>query len=80
MLDARFAQIVRRHLRYLPPERDLAADAPLRDLGLDSMAAVALLLTVEEEFAVTLPDEPGLDETLRTAGTLWAALDSARNG
>src|SRR5204863_4184868 len=39
-----FVAILRRHLRYLPPDEELAPDAPLRALGLDSMAAVALML------------------------------------
>ena len=32
-------------------------DAPLREQGLDSLDMVNLLLTMEEEYAVVIPDE-----------------------
>src|SRR5204863_6516932 len=50
-MNEAFVAILRRHLRYLPPEDELTPDAPLRALGLDSMAAVALMLDLEDAFA-----------------------------
>jgi acyl carrier protein len=73
-----FVAILRRYLRYLPPDEELAPDAPLRALGLDSMAAVALMLDLEDEFATVLPDERLSAETFATAGSLWSAIASVR--
>jgi acyl carrier protein len=72
-----FVAILRRHLRYLPPDEELAPDAPLRALGLDSMAAVALMLDLEDEFATVLPDERLSGATFATARSLWSAIVSA---
>ena len=71
-----FLAILRRHLRYLPPDEDLAPDVPLRALGLDSMAAVALMLDLEDEFATILPDERLTGDTFATARSLWSAIAS----
>ena len=76
-MNEAFVAILRRHLRYLPPEDELAPDAPLRALGLDSMAAVALMLDLEDEFATVLPDERLTGETFATARSLWSAIASA---
>jgi acyl carrier protein len=72
-----FSAILRRHLRYLPPDKPLAPDAPLRDLGLDSMAAVTLMLDLEDEFGITLPDSELTRNTFATPAALWAAVDAA---
>jgi acyl carrier protein len=72
-----FSAILRRHLRYLQPGEPLAPDAPLRDLGLDSMAAVTLMLDLEDEFGVTLPDSELTRHTFGTPGALWAAFEAA---
>ena len=44
--------------------------------GLDSMEAVELLLELEDEFRITLPDEYLVDETFRSTGTLWTVVSS----
>lgn len=70
-----FETILRGHL-------PLAADVPLsptvelRDLGLDSMELVSLLLDLEEGFAITVPDELLVGPTFATAQTLWDAISS----
>ena len=66
--------ILRRHLRYLKPGQNLAPDAPLRDLGLDSLAAVSLIFELEDGFDITLPDSSLAAGTFRTPRTLWAAV------
>jgi acyl carrier protein len=69
-----FVTILRRHLKYLPPRRHLAADAALGELGLDSLAAVSLILALEDELGITLPDNSLAGDTLRTPATLWAVV------
>lgn len=54
-------------------------DAHLSDLGLNSMKVVELLLEIESEFEVTLPDELLVAETFRTAANLKAAVARARH-
>jgi acyl carrier protein len=77
MSDQKFITILRSHLRYLSPAEELAPDTPLRELGLDSMVAVALLLDLENEFGVTLPDSSLRPETFESANHLWAEVEKA---
>ena len=39
------------------PEQAVAADATLDELGVDSMSLVDLLMKIEREFGVAIPDE-----------------------
>jgi acyl carrier protein len=78
-MDAEFIAILRDHLKYLPADAGLAPDASLRDLGLDSMAAVTLMLDLEDAFGVTIPDGALTAATFRTPESLWAALSAARS-
>lgn len=76
MWDERFEELLRAQLPFLPPDEELAADAVLRDLGLDSMATVDLLSAVEQEYGVRFLDESLNMSTFATPGTLWAALSA----
>lgn len=73
MWSEAFEKIVRSHLT-LPAEAPVPADDLLADHGLDSMGTVTLLVALEQEFAVTFPDDLLVPETFATAGALWAAL------
>lgn len=55
----------------LEPEK-LRLDAPLQDLGIDSLGMVELLWSVEEAFRIKLPDEP---VELSTLGEVVAYID-----
>lgn len=77
-MNTDFAAIVRRGLKFLPPDQDLPADASLRALGLDSLGAVALIFDLEEEYGITFPDSSFAAGTFETAGRLWAAVQAAR--
>lgn len=48
----------------------------LYDLGLDSTAAISLMLSIEEAFAVTFPDALLDDATFRTPASLTAAVNT----
>jgi acyl carrier protein len=73
-----YEAVLRRHLTYLAADQPLAADAPLKDLGLDSMQAVELVFDLEDELGVALPDEAMTAETFATARSLWSAVTAAR--
>lgn len=74
MVDQKFIAILRRHLRYLVPAEELPADAPLRELGLDSMAAVGLVLELESAFGVTFTESNLRPETFASAASLWTEV------
>jgi acyl carrier protein len=69
-------RVVRDHLRFLDPGEPLPADASLRALGLDSLAAIDLLLDLERTFGVVFPDELLTEETFRTATRIASAVVS----
>lgn len=69
-----FEKVLREHLPLLGPDGTLEHDTPLTDLGLDSLGTVALVVTLEEEFEVGLPDEKLTAQTFATADHLWSAL------
>jgi acyl carrier protein len=78
-----------RHLRenYLPQGGDLRID-PGDDLFnsgiLDSAAVISVILFIEEDFAITIPDEDLLPENLASVDAAVAyitrRLDGARTG
>jgi len=69
-----FETVLRRRLSRLPDHEPLPPDAPLKDLGLDSLQAVELVFDLEDELGVELPDEAMTAATFATATSLWAAL------
>ena len=77
MDDATFEAILRKRLKFLEPDAALPDDAALQELGLDSMQAVELLLDLEDELGIVLPDEAMTAETFATPGSLKAAVAAA---
>ncbi len=73
-MNERFDAVLRRHLRLLPAGQELCAEMVLAELGLDSLAAVSLILDLEDELEVTLPDSSFAAGTFRTVDTLWTAM------
>ncbi|MFI6991739.1 phosphopantetheine-binding protein [Nonomuraea wenchangensis] len=63
-------------LRHLPDvtEEQLLMDTRLPDLGLDSLSTVQLLLEIEEEFMISIPDELMTLETFSTVGSLYSVV------
>ncbi|MFD4354140.1 phosphopantetheine-binding protein [Nocardia sp. NPDC058518] len=71
-----------KHLRSaLPPRtRDMTfdAEAELKSVGVDSLALVHLLIALEEEFQVAIPDFILVDGSCDTVGGLWKVIDGLR--
>lgn len=67
-------RVVRGHLRFLDTTDPLPPDANLRELGLDSLAAIDLLLDLEQTFGVVFPEELLTEETFRTARSIARAV------
>ena len=72
--EQRLLTLLRPFLRLLPPDSPLALDADLGKLGLDSLQSIDLLIALEQEFAVQLPDELITAETFATPAHLLALL------
>lgn len=70
--------LLRRHLPHLPDGQDLASDAPLRELGLDSMQAVELVFDLEDEIGIIFPDEAMTAETFATLRSLLTVVAAER--
>ena len=77
MDDGTFDAILRKRLKYLDGDAALPDDAPLQELGLDSMQAVELLLDLEDELGIVLPDDAMTAETFATPGSLKEAVAAA---
>jgi nodulation protein F len=74
MFNAEFETVLRGHLPFLGPDEKITADLPLREMGLDSMGIVALLVDLEGAFDVRFHDDALVIEVFNTAGTLWTVL------
>jgi acyl carrier protein len=74
MDDSKFMSLLRKHLKYLRQDQALRAEDDLKLLGLDSLAAIDLLLDVEDQYGVTLPDKYLTDNTFSSAGALRSVI------
>lgn len=74
----RFMALVRQHLKLVDENLEVAMDADLNGLGLDSQAALNLMLDLEEAFGVVFQDSMLTEETFSTPDSLWKALSSLR--
>lgn len=66
--------VVRRHSRFLKPGDPVPLDADLRELGVDSMRAIHLVVDIERTFQVQFPDDLLTRDTFRSAISLAAAV------
>lgn len=74
----RFMALVRQHLKLADANLEVAMDADLDGLGLDSQAALNLMLDLEEAFGVVFLDSMFTEETFSSPASLWQALSSLR--
>lgn len=72
----RFEEVLRRHLRGVPPDAQIPFDADLVNIGLDSVGTITLLLDLEDAFGISFPSSMLNPETFRTPATLERALGS----
>ncbi len=72
--ESRLITLLRPFLRLLPAEAELPMDADLGKLGLDSLQSIELLMALEQEFAVTIPDEKITVESFATPANVLALV------
>lgn len=53
------------------PDTPLREDTDLAEAGIDSLTVVRLLVTLEDSFGVTIPDETVAFEIFSSPGALW---------
>jgi acyl carrier protein len=70
-----YTAILGSHLPLSGPGPLDPADS-LADLGLDSLNTVEILVRLEEEFDIHVPDEKLVQETFATVSSLWSVLNS----
>ena len=76
-LDAEtFLGILHNHLRQTVDGQPLTMESNLYELGLDSMAAVNLLLELEDTYSVIFPDILLTESTFETPLALKSAIVS----
>jgi acyl carrier protein len=73
-ISRKLEAVLRPHLRFLEGNAPLVPDQPLGELGLDSMAAVNLLLDLEQAFDVQIPDDLLSAETFETFASVEATF------
>lgn len=73
---AEFRQLV---ASYLPEPPELLTDeARLRDLGLDSLNSIGLLLAIEDRYEIEFPAQLLSDSTFDTPASLWSVVQQVR--
>jgi acyl carrier protein len=76
LFNPTFEAVMRGHLPYLGPDEEIAPDLRLREVGLDSLGMVALLVELEQAFDLQFRDDVLDVEIFTTAGSLWKALSA----
>lgn len=71
---------LRQNLKSAPEEEPFPFDRNIADFGLDSLAAISLLIDLERSFGVVFPAALLTEETFRTAGTLEKAIRMLTEG
>jgi acyl carrier protein len=72
----RLISLLRPHLRLVPPDTQIQLSDDLGRLGLDSLESIEVLIKIETEFGVSIPDELLTVETLSTPGNLLSVIES----
>ena len=72
------AQLVRRILEERSINASVSTESDLRDVGLTSLDMVALVLSVEAEFNVTIPETQITPANFRSIATIDALISALR--
>ncbi len=76
MIDERVRRIVGDHGKLSVDTSRISDDADLYELGLTSFATVQLMLALEEEFDVEIPDRLLNRRTFQSVGAMTDAIGS----
>jgi acyl carrier protein len=71
----RFEEVLSLHLpATAEADQGWEPDVPLRDMGIESLAIVGLMMDLEVQFDFLFPDECVTIETFHSAASLWAVV------
>lgn len=73
-LASQLQDILRPHLRFLKAEEPVPMDEDLGRFGLDSMSSIDLLMEIESQLGVQIPDELMTADTFATGNHLLEVL------
>ncbi len=73
-LAPKLQEILRPRLRFHSEGEPVPMDEDLGKLGLDSMASIDLLMDIESQFGVQIPDELMTVDTFSTGNHLLAVI------
>jgi acyl carrier protein len=76
--DPEFERLMREVLRLLPPDEPLWPALDTADAGLDSLAVVELLLSIEDAYEISIPDDLLQHQTFATPEALWKVVSDLR--
>ncbi|MER6421941.1 condensation domain-containing protein [Streptomyces sp. NPDC001137] len=79
--DEQFEELIQEALSSVysdPSATAVTPDLPLSDAGLTSLAMVRLLVSLENAYDITIPDEVVLLDAFRTPRTLWEEISQLR--
>jgi acyl carrier protein len=74
-LTPKLQEILRSKLRFLSADAAVPMDEDLGKLGLDSMASIDLLMEIEHQLGVQIPDEMMTVDTFSTGNHLLAVIE-----
>ena len=75
-ISHRIGKLVRPSLKFLDTAEPIPAEADLGKLGLDSLASINLLLDLENEFAIQIPDDRLDENTFSSIASLEELIGS----
>lgn len=75
--DGEILDIVRAHVPHVGEGRSLSTTTDLWQAGMDSMSSVAVMVAVEEEYGVELPQELLTREVFASVVSIAAAVRKA---
>lgn len=67
------------HLKFLEEGASLGLNDSLAETGLDSMASINLLLDIEDELDLSIPDELIEEDSFESVAKLCALVESVKN-
>jgi D-alanine--poly(phosphoribitol) ligase subunit 2 len=79
-MQQKLRDFIFRELVFVPDPQSFGEDDDLLQAGLDSMAIMRLIIFIENEFGVTLPDSEIEPDNVRSLGSLERWIASHQNG
>jgi acyl carrier protein len=71
-----FEHLLRAHCRFLPDDAQMDGDASLASLGIDSLEIVEIIVKLEDEFQIEIPQERLTPEAFASPLTIWNLVSS----